>query len=81
MNKKKMIKEIIEPYMVENGLVLEEQERGYWSWYKEIEGEDEYISIWDFDGRLSMTIGNSCRVSHVPAENLLSTLKAPRTTM
>ena len=44
MNKRKIVKEIINPYMDKNGFTLEKYERGDWSYRKKIDEAFEIIS-------------------------------------
>lgn len=82
MNKNKMIKEIIEPYMEANGFVKQPKQRGFWCWKKEIQGIPQSITITDIQGMVSMELGTSaCGIPHVPAANIMSNLHNPRTKM
>ena len=57
MNKRKIVKEIINPYMDKNGFTLEKYERGDWSYRKKIDEALLEINIADANGRLHMHIG------------------------
>ena len=54
MNKRKIVKEIINPYMDKNGFTLEKYERGDWSYRKKIDEALLEINIADANGRLHM---------------------------
>ena len=57
MNKRRIVKEIMDPYMDKNGFILAKYERGDWYYRKEIEGAVLEICISDANGRLHMHIG------------------------
>ena len=82
MNKKKMIKEIIQPVMEEKGFELISDKRGNWTWVKEIQGLAEEVSVSDMDGGLFLDMGLSgFGVMLCQERNLWDTLEHPRTEM
>ena len=62
MNKRRIVKEIMNPYMDKNGFTLAKYERGDWYYRKKIEGALLEICISDANGRLHMHIGFMERV-------------------
>ena len=81
MNKRKIVKEIINPYMDKNGFTLEKYERGDWSYRKKIDEALLEINIADANGRLHMHIGVYGRAYDVQAEQFIDTLPSARTSM
>lgn len=80
INKKALIMEIVNPVMEEMGLELVCCKTGEWKWEKEIIGSKEYVEIMDFDGRISLVIGNQKGQKYKQGEALLRTIDNPRTT-
>ena len=79
MNKRRIVKEIMNPYMDKNGFTLAKYERGDWYYRKKIEGALLEICISDANGRLHMHIGIYGKGYDAQAEQFLGTLTAPRT--
>lgn len=81
IRKKDLMRRIIYPVMEEMGFVLAKQDRASWEWRKEVEGVEEAVTFYDFDHRVSFTVGKDIGDAFaVQGEELLQTLEHPRTT-
>lgn len=81
IRKKDLMKRIIYPVMEEMGFVLAKQDRDSWEWKKEVDGIEDIVTFYDFDHRVSFSIGKRIGdASPIRGEDLLQTLEQPRTT-